>query len=455
MRGNGIVDRYDDDWRGASNLRNYRKIQPGNTGETNEYGATTPIGALVVADGPGTASIAYGYQPLRAETCNLFGWPIGPRLCRERNRKRNCLTPSAGPECASRRERASKRKWGSRIIQVELTIGLHIARQRKQWTQIGNGTHQATGGQKVTDPKKPDEINLELNREYSAFFHTIEQFGVLKAFQNDLYLLTGLPFDFLDLRLRHSEKLRAQRKFTPFCRMINNAPLGCEACGQDEKLAVAACVEKQKCIARRCHLGLIDVYVPIAMNGKIAGLFCSGQLHYRQPTEKDFQKIQGQLSGMGINLAQARQAYFSAPVIERRRVAAIIDLIKMVVGLIDAGKLQALKTSISHEPLRKALDYIEAHYAEPLTLAIAAQEAGLSASRLAHVFKAQVKMSFTAYLNLIRVSWAKYYLTNSSLRIGEAAFQVGFGNLSHFNHVFRQLTGIPPSRYRQQASTSI
>jgi len=306
------------------------------------------------------------------------------------------------------------------------------------------------------DEKTADGMKPEFNREYSSFFHTIEQFAVLKTFQNDLHLLTGLPFDFVDMRLRHSEKLRAQRVFTPFCRLVNNTPLGCRACDQDEKQAVAGCVEKQKCVSRRCHLGLIDIYVPIVMNGKIIGLLCTGQLHYQRPSGIDFKRIQSRLADMGVDLIKARQAYFNAPVIERRRVSAIIDLIKMVVGLIDTGRLQTLKSAVSHDPLRKALDYMEAHYAEPMTLPVAAKEAGLSVSRLAHVFKAQVGMSFTAYLNLIRVNWAKYYLANSRLRVSETAFQVGFGNLSHFNHVFRRATGLPPMQYRQQhASTRI
>jgi len=294
------------------------------------------------------------------------------------------------------------------------------------------------------------------DQEYGPFFHVIEQFSILKKFQNDLYQLTGLPFDFVDLRLRHSRSLHAQLGFTPFCRMVNNTPLGCRACDRDEEQAVANCVKKQKCILRRCHLGLIDVYVPIVMNGKIVGLFCTGQSVYQRPTEDNFKKIQKRLAGMGVDLARVRKAYFSVPVLEKRRVSAIIDLIQMVVGLIDTRRLQTLKTAVSHDSLNKALDFMEAHYAEPITMPDVAKEAGLSVSRLAHVFKAQVGMSYTVYLNLIRVNWAKYYLTNSRLRISETAFQVGFGNLSHFNHVFRRSTGLSPTQYRQQhASTRI
>lgn len=291
-------------------------------------------------------------------------------------------------------------------------------------------------------------------QEYRPFFHAIEQFGILKKFQNDLYQLTGLPFDFVDTGLRPSEQLQAHRFFTPFCVLVKSTPLGCKACECDERQIVVNCVTKRESVISRCHLGLVEICVPVVMNSKVVGLFCTGQFFYEQLAQKHFQKIQKRLAGMGIDIAKARQAYFSAPVIERRRVSAIIDLIKMVVGLIDAGRLQTLKSAVSHDPLRKALDFMEAHYTESITLPVVAKEADLSVSRLAHVFKAQVGMSFTAYLNLIRVSWAKYYLTNSLLRVSETAFQAGFGNLSHFNHIFLQATGLSPTQYRQQHTST-
>lgn len=286
--------------------------------------------------------------------------------------------------------------------------------------------------------------------ELLAFFHTIEQFGILKSFQNDLHLLTGLPFDFVDLRMRSSDVLRAHRLFTPFCTLVNSSHLGRLACEQDDRKAATTCLKSSVCLARRCHLGLVDVTKPILVNGKAVGLLCTGQLLYQQPTEQSFKRIKKRLAKLGVDLEKAREAYFRVPVIEKQRVGAILDLMQMVAELIGNQRLQTLKKVVLHQPLSKALDFIEARYSEPLTLPAVAQAAGLSVSRLAHVFKAQVGMSFTGYLNMVRVKWAEYYLINSQLRVSELAFQVGFGNLSHFNHVFHQATGLSPTEYRRQ-----
>ena len=247
----------------------------------------------------------------------------------------------------------------------------------------------------------------EFNGEQLSFFHAIEQFGILKSFQHDLYLLTGLPFDFVDLRMRSSDKLQAHRLFTSFCTLVNSTHLGRLACERDDQKAASTCLKGSGCLARRCHLGLIDITTPIVINGRAVGLLCTGQLLYNRPTQQAFQRIQKRLASLGVDVAKARQAYFKLPVLEKQRVTAIIDLMQMVAELIGNQRLQTLKTVVLHHPLSKALDFMEAHYAEPLTLPLVAKAAGLSVSRLAHVFKAQVGMSVTAYLNMVRVNWAR------------------------------------------------
>ena len=299
-----------------------------------------------------------------------------------------------------------------------------------------------------------DQATPEFNGEHLSFFHAIEQFGILKSFQHDLYLLTGLPFDFVDLRMRSSDKLEAHRLFTSFCSLVNSTHLGRLACERDDQKAALNCLNGSDCLARRCHLGLIDITTPIVINGRAVGLLCTGQLLYNRPTPQAFQRIKGCLANLGVDVAKARRAYFKLPVLEKARVTAIMDLMQMVAELIGNQRLLTLKTVVLHHPLSKALDFMEAHYAEPLTLPLVAKAAGLSVSRLAHVFKAQVGMSVTAYLNMVRVNWARYYLTNSSLRVSETAFQVGFGNLSHFNHVFRRATGLSPTQYRRQHTST-
>jgi AraC-like DNA-binding protein len=45
---------------------------------------------------------------------------------------------------------------------------------------------------------------------------------------------------------------------------------------------------------------------------------------------------------------------------------------------------------------------------------------------------------------------AKNLLLNPNARVSEVAYRVGFQSLTHFNRVFRKLTGHSPTGYRRR-----
>ena len=47
----------------------------------------------------------------------------------------------------------------------------------------------------------------------------------------------------------------------------------------------------------------------------------------------------------------------------------------------------------------------------------------------------------------MRIEKAKALLLNPHLRISEIAYEVGFQSLTHFNRVFRQITGEAPTAF--------
>jgi hypothetical protein len=48
---------------------------------------------------------------------------------------------------------------------------------------------------------------------------------------------------------------------------------------------------------------------------------------------------------------------------------------------------------------------------------------------------------------------AKSLLLDPNVRVSETAFEAGFQSLTHFNRVFKNLTGTSPSEFRKQAMT--
>jgi predicted dehydrogenase/AraC-like DNA-binding protein len=102
--------------------------------------------------------------------------------------------------------------------------------------------------------------------------------------------------------------------------------------------------------------------------------------------------------------------------------------------------------------LRRAVAFIQDHYAERIRLADVAQAAWLSPAYLSQVFKARMGKTFTDYLAEVRIEHGKELLARTATPIAEIAGRVGFTDQSHFTKVFTKLTGTSPARFRRSGA---
>ena len=98
----------------------------------------------------------------------------------------------------------------------------------------------------------------------------------------------------------------------------------------------------------------------------------------------------------------------------------------------------------------RALVFIEANFAEPLSLAAVAHVAAYSRCHFSKVFKEQTGVSFVGYLTRVRVRRAAELLARTDMPVTEVALEVGFNDLSHFERVFRAIERLSPSKFRQR-----
>ena len=96
----------------------------------------------------------------------------------------------------------------------------------------------------------------------------------------------------------------------------------------------------------------------------------------------------------------------------------------------------------------KARRFIHEHSDEELSLRKVSKSVNISANHFSEKFKEVTGVNFVDYIARTRTEKARELLQNSSLRISEIAFAVGFQSLSQFNRVFKKLNGKSPSAYR-------
>lgn len=95
-----------------------------------------------------------------------------------------------------------------------------------------------------------------------------------------------------------------------------------------------------------------------------------------------------------------------------------------------------------------AVEMMESHVADPVTLNDLAHVAGVSPRQLNRLFTEKLGRATMGYYRDLRLDKAQGLLRNAPLSLTEIALATGFANSSHFSKAYSQRYGEPPSAYR-------
>lgn len=118
----------------------------------------------------------------------------------------------------------------------------------------------------------------------------------------------------------------------------------------------------------------------------------------------------------------------------------------------EEGKIKPIKGA-NHMYLlyQSMLRHIDNSFAD-INFETAAQFMGYTPSHFSKIFINFSGMSFTNYLNTIRIEKALELIKNSDMTITNIATHCGFNSVRHFNRVFKSLTGITPTQIKKDFS---
>ncbi|MNW42269.1 two-component system, response regulator YesN [Fontibacillus panacisegetis] len=100
--------------------------------------------------------------------------------------------------------------------------------------------------------------------------------------------------------------------------------------------------------------------------------------------------------------------------------------------------------------IAKSKEYIAGNYHKDLSIEEVAEIADLSISHFCTLFKQVSGYTFLEYLTQCRIDKAKYILKNSPVKVYQIAPLVGYQDPRYFTQVFKKLTGMTPSEYREE-----
>ncbi|WNQ12739.1 response regulator [Paenibacillus aurantius] len=119
-----------------------------------------------------------------------------------------------------------------------------------------------------------------------------------------------------------------------------------------------------------------------------------------------------------------------------------------------ARRLEIIKESLGEKApversvIRDVLKYIHQHYDADITIAAIAGHVYLTPTYLCLLFKKDRGVSINDYITSYRIEKAKALLRERGLKLYEIARMVGYQDANYFSKVFRKLTGVNPSEYR-------
>lgn len=93
-------------------------------------------------------------------------------------------------------------------------------------------------------------------------------------------------------------------------------------------------------------------------------------------------------------------------------------------------------------------EYIRSNYMKEISMQDAARTMNYSDAYFCKLFKQCFDQNFTSYLTNFRVNEAKRLLMNQNVSVKDVGMQVGYYDSNYFAKVFKRITGMIPSEYR-------
>ena len=102
--------------------------------------------------------------------------------------------------------------------------------------------------------------------------------------------------------------------------------------------------------------------------------------------------------------------------------------------------------------IKYVLDYINAHYNEPLTAKELTELSNYSEYYFMKLFRQYTGKTLIEYINDLRLEKSKTLLLHSDASVTEVALECGFNNTSYYIKKFQQANGMSPHKFRKNIS---
>jgi len=274
----------------------------------------------------------------------------------------------------------------------------------------------------LTDIRMPEKTGLEIIKEISAELPDT-MFVVVSGYNDFEYARTALRYEVRDYLLKPSSKAEIRDVLLRVMEEIQKA--------ETESSALKERLDDYDLRLNQFHqLRFGDILLGKYADADIAPLLSHHAISLPEQGEgfmicRDLEALYGFLLS---SLMQYRNA-----VTGKRNTAAIESV---------------------HSPIDRAIASIDQNYYKELDLALLSQLVSMNSSYFSSQFKKKTGLSFSTYLQNVRLEKAKNMLLHSDQKLHEISAAIGIGNVKYFCRLFKNYTGVTPTEYKRQFQIS-
>ncbi|WP_251860048.1 PocR ligand-binding domain-containing protein [Clostridium sp. Marseille-Q2269] len=290
-----------------------------------------------------------------------------------------------------------------------------------------------------------------------------------------------------------------------FCRAVRSDSELVKYCEKCDSRGGLEAVRLNKPYIYLCHYNIVDIAIPIIVDGKYIGAIMAGQIKLSDNNASDsLEKIVSTKKSFIANkaLEDFKEYYDEIPFLSLREVENIADMLFSLCNYlveealnknliseiyektvtseskIDSNTLSgytikniehakeeisnvllnsyvdkylsndSLDISVSNT-LKPAIEYIYNHKSENITGKKLAEVCHISTSYFSRLFTKETGKSFSIFLSRLKVDWAKNLLEETNMNINEISDELGFSETGYFIKIFKKYEGVTPFIYRK------
>jgi ligand-binding sensor protein/AraC-like DNA-binding protein len=289
-----------------------------------------------------------------------------------------------------------------------------------------------------------------------------------------------------------------------FCNEVRSNPDLLKYCKRCDSRGGLEAVRLNSAYVYLCHFNIIDIAIPIIIDGKYIGAIMAGQVKLSDANAQDLleQIVVTPKNSVAKNVLEDLKEYYEElPVLSYAEVKEIANmlfslcnylveealdknlilemyqktikkefeidsntLIGYTIKNMEHGKKEMsnallnayigektynnAETSVSNT-LKPAIEYIYKNKSENVTVEKMAKVCHISQSYFSRLFAKETGENFSNFSSRLKIEWAKNILEEKNMSINEISDELGFSETGYFIKVFKKYEGVTPAIYRK------